>query len=257
MLLEGRVAVVTGIGPGIGRATALALAREGALLALGARTEETLKEVADEIESLGGRAVWAPTNIADAGACAALAALAKDSFGRIDILVQNAFMHPPFETTEGADPENWRKSFKVNVIGTLQMIQAVLPHMGDGGSIVVTNSMAARRPGPDSGAYVSAKMALLGLVRTLASEQGARGIRVNSVLPGYVDGPNLQVYFEWQAQERGTSADEVRAALYEETALKRIVSPDDVAGAIVFLASDLAHGITGIGIDVNAGHWMP
>lgn len=127
MLLEGRVAIITGIGPGIGRATALALAKEGADVALGARGEDSLKEVADAIESLGRRAVWASTNIADANACAPLVTRAKETFGRIDILVQNAFMHPPFDTIETTDPESWRKSFKVNVIGTLQMVQAVLP----------------------------------------------------------------------------------------------------------------------------------
>jgi NAD(P)-dependent dehydrogenase (short-subunit alcohol dehydrogenase family) len=256
-LLAGKVAVVTGIGPGIGRAAALALAREGADIALGARSEGTLKEVAGEIEDLGRRAVIQPTNIADADACRELAALAVDGLGRVDVLVQNAFMHPPFDTTATTDPENWRRSFKVNVIGTLQMVQAVLPHMGDGGSIVVTNSMAARRAGPDSGAYASAKMALLGLVRTLAVEEGPRGIRVNSVLPGWVEGPNLDVYFQWQASEQNKTPDDIKAELYAEPALRRIVSPEDVAGAIVFLASDLAHGITGVALDVNAGHWLP
>lgn len=257
MLLKGRSAIVTGIGPGIGRAAALALAREGADVALGARREETLKEVANEIESLGRRAVFHPTNIAEVGDCAALAQTATDAFGRVDILVQNAFMHPGFDTVADSDPEKWRRSFKVNVIGTVQMVQAVLPHMGDGGSIIVTNSMAARKAGPDGGAYVAAKMALLGVVRTLAVEQGARGIRVNSVLPGWVEGPNLDVYFRWQAEEQKRSLDDIKADLYAETALKRIVSPEDVAGAIVFLASDLAHGITGIAIDVNGGHWLP
>ena len=256
-LLDGKVVIVTGIGPGIGRATALALAREGADVALGARTEERLKEVANEIESLGRRAVYHPTNIAEPDDCAALARTAVDAFGRIDFLVQNAFMHPGFDSVSESDPEKWRRSFKVNVIGTLHMVQAVLPHMGDGGSIIITNSMAARRTGPDGAAYVAAKMALLGMVRSLAVEQGERGIRVNSVLPGWVEGPNLDVYYEWQSNERGMSKDEIRAELYAETALKRIVSPEDVAGAIVFLASDLAHGVTGIALDVNGGHWLP
>jgi NAD(P)-dependent dehydrogenase (short-subunit alcohol dehydrogenase family) len=251
------MAVVTGIGPGIGRAAALALAREGADVALGARTEEKLKEVANEIESLGRRAVFQSTNIADPESCGALAQTAVDAFGRVDVLVQNAFMHPGFDTVAKSDPEKWRRSFKVNVIGTVQMIQAVLPHMTDGGSIIVTNSMAARKAGPDGGAYVAAKMALLGIVRTLAVEEGARGIRVNSVLPGWVEGPNLDVYFQWQSEEQNKTKDEIRAELYAETALGRIVSAEDVAGAIVFLASDLAHGITGVALDVNGGHWLP
>ncbi len=256
-LLQGKVAVVTGIGPGIGSATAKLLAEHGAAVALGARGEEKLKELAGEIEAAGGRALPHPTNIADPDSCNALAQATVDAFGRIDVLVQNAFMHPPFETIEASDPEDWRRSFKVNVIGTLQMCQAVLPHMKDGASIVVTNSMAARNAGPDGGAYSSAKGALLSFVRTLAHEVGARGIRVNSVLPGYVDGPSLDVYFEWQSTERGLSPEAIRQDLYEETVLKRIVSPEDVAGAILFLASELAHGITGIALDVNAGHWLP
>src|SRR5688572_8250733 len=109
MLLEGRTAVVTGIGPGIGRAVALALAREGADVALGARTEATLKEVANEVEALGRRAVWHPTNIADAESCAGLAAAAKDAFGKIDVVVQNAFAHGPFEGAVDGAPDEWRK----------------------------------------------------------------------------------------------------------------------------------------------------
>src|SRR5207248_4767419 len=187
---------------------------------LGARSADKLDDVAKEIESSGGPALAHATNIADPESCNSLAQAALDTFGRIDVLVQNAFMHPPFETIEESDPEDWRRSFKVNVIGTLQMCQAVLPHMGDGASIVVTNSMAARRGGPDGGAYSSAKGALLVFVRTLASAVGERGIRVNSVLPGYVEGPSLDVYFEWQSGDQKRPPDEIRRDLYQETALR-------------------------------------
>jgi NAD(P)-dependent dehydrogenase (short-subunit alcohol dehydrogenase family) len=256
-LLDGKVAIVTGVGPGIGRATALLLAEHGASVAVAARGEEKLKELAAEIEAAGGRALAHPTNIADPDSCDALAQATVDTFGCVDILVQNAFMHPPFVTIEESDPEDWRRSFKVNVIGTLQMCQSVLRHMKDGASIVVTNSMAARNAGPDGGAYSAAKGALLSFVRTLAHEAGPRGIRVNSVLPGYVEGPSLDVYFEWQSQDQGRPPDEIRQDLYQETVLRRLVSPEDVAGAILFLTSDLAHGVTGIALDVNAGHWLP
>ncbi len=253
-LLDGKVAIVTGVGPGIGQATARMFAEHGAQVALGARSEDKLKTFAAEI---GADALPVVTNIADADSCNALAQATVDRFGRIDCLVQNAFMHPPFDTIEESDPDDWRRSMKVNVIGTLQMCQAVLPHMKDGASIVVTNSMAARNAGPDGGAYSAAKGALLSFVRTLAAEVGPRGIRVNSVLPGYVDGPSLEVYFDWKAGEQGRTPDEVRRDLLDEPVLKRIVSPEDVAGAILFLASKLAHGITGVAIDVNAGHWLP
>jgi len=254
-LLDGKVAIVTGVGPGIGQAAAVMMAEQGANVALGARSEEKLQALADEIGP--DKALPHVTNIADADSCNALAQATFDRFGRIDILVQNAFMHPPFNTIEESDPEEWRRSFKVNVIGTLQMCQAVLPHMKDGASIIITNSMAARNAGPDGGAYSAAKGALLSFARTLAAEVGPRGIRVNSVLPGYVDGPNIHVFYEMRAQQVGRTPEEIERELLDEPVLKRIVSPEDVAGAIVFLASELAHGITGIAIDVNAGHWLP
>jgi len=256
-LLDGKSAVVTGVGPGIGRAVSLALAAEGASVALGARTESALKEVANEIESSGGRAVFSPTNIADAEQCATLAQTAVDAFGRIDVVVQNAFMHGPFGGASDTDPEDWRKVFKVNVQGTLQMIQACLPHMTSGGSIVVTNSMAYRTAAIIEGPYAASKAAMHSMVRTLAQEIGSRDIRVNSVLPGWVAGPSLDIYFELQAGERGTTPQQVRDDLSAETSLKRLVTPEDIAGAIVFLASDLANGITGIALDVNAGHYLP
>jgi NAD(P)-dependent dehydrogenase (short-subunit alcohol dehydrogenase family) len=257
VLLEGRSAVVTGVGPGIGRAVALALAQQGADVALGARTEKALETVAEEIEALGRRAVYAPTNIADAEACATLAQTAADAFGKIDVLVQNAFMHGPFGGAVASDPDDWRKVYKVNVMGTLQMVQACVPLMSGHGSIVVTNSMASRTSTPLESAYAASKAAMLSLVRTLAQELGPRGIRVNSVLPGWVLGPSLDVYFDWIAKERGSTPDEVHREIADETALKRLVTPTDIAGAIVFLASDLANGITGISLDVNSGHYFP
>ncbi|MEX2394609.1 MAG: SDR family oxidoreductase [Actinomycetota bacterium] len=256
-LLEGKAAVVTGIGPGIGRATALALAEQGADVALGARTEATLKEVANEIEATGRRAVFFPTNIADNEQCLGLAKTAVDAFGRIDIVVQNAFMHGPFGGAVDSDPEDWRKVYKVNVIGTLQLINACLPHMSESGSVIVTNTMATRTSTPLESAYAASKAAMLSMVRTFAQEVGPRGIRVNSVLPGWVHGQSLDVYFDWLATERGVTPKVVHDEIADETALKRLVVPEDIAGAIVFLASPLSNGITGITLDVNAGHYMP
>jgi NAD(P)-dependent dehydrogenase (short-subunit alcohol dehydrogenase family) len=256
-LLEGKAAVITGIGPGIGRATALAFAKQGADIALGARTEENLKEVANEVEALGRRAVWYPTNIADNDQCLALARTAVDAFGKIDILVQNAFMHGPFAGAIDTDPDDWRKVYKVNVMGTLQMIQACLPHMSEGSSIVVTNSMASRTSTTSEGAYAASKSAMASMVRTIAQEVGPRGIRANSVLPGWVHGASLDVYFDWISTERGITPKEVHDEIANETALKRLVVPDDIANAIVFLASNLANGVTGISLDVDAGHYLP
>ena len=129
MLLEGRAAIVTGIGPGIGREAALALAREGADIALGARTEERLREVASEIEALGRKAVVVPTNIAKEEECRAIADACVQAFGRIDALVQNAFKQPPMRRIEDEDAKEWERSFRINVIGSMAMAKAVLPAM--------------------------------------------------------------------------------------------------------------------------------
>jgi NAD(P)-dependent dehydrogenase (short-subunit alcohol dehydrogenase family) len=254
-LLEGKVAVVTGVGPGIGRAVSVLLAKNGASIALGARSITGESEIVSEISSLT-KVVFAPTNIADADACQVLADTAAEAFGKIDILIQNAFMHGPFGGAVDSDPDDWRKVYKVNVMGSLQMVQACLPHMASRGSIVVTNSMASRTSTPLESAYAASKAAMLSLVRTLAQELGPRDIRVNSLLPGWVKGPSLDVYFEWLATERGCTPQDVHDEIANETALKRLVTPDDIAGAALFLASDLSYGITGTALDVNAGHWM-
>src|SRR5262245_41532271 len=129
MLLEGRAAIVTGIGPGIGREAALALAREGADVALGARTEERLREVAAEIEALGRKAIVVPTNIAKEEDCRAIADACVQAFGRIDVLVQNAFKQPPMKRIEDEDLKEWERSLRINVLGTVSMAKAVLPAM--------------------------------------------------------------------------------------------------------------------------------
>jgi NAD(P)-dependent dehydrogenase (short-subunit alcohol dehydrogenase family) len=255
-LVEGKTAVVTGVGPGIGRATAVLLAEHGANLALGARTISGDSEIVSEVSTIT-KTIFVPTNIADADNCKALADTTAEAFGKIDILVQNAFMHGPFAGAVDTDPDDWRKVYKVNVMGTLQMIQACLPHMGEGASIVVTGSMAARTSTPSEGAYAASKAAMLSPVRTVAQEVGPRQIRANSVLPGWVHGDSLDNYFDWIATERGSTPQQVHDEIAQETALRRLVTPSDIAGAILFLASDLSRGITGIALDVNSGHWMP
>ena len=254
MLLEGKVGIVSGVGPGIGRETALAFARHGADVALGARTLERLDEVRAEVEALGRRAVAVRCDITDADACRDLADTAAKELGRVDVLVNNAFMHPPFSTVEDADLDSWRVAWKVNVIGTVQMTRAALTHMIGGASVVFVNSMAARTSEEHAGAYSSTKAALLSTVRTLAREVGPRGIRVNSVVPGWVMGPNLQSYFDHLAAEQDRSPDDVYQDVARQTALHRIPTSEEIAGAILFLASDLSSGITGQALDVNAGH---
>jgi len=259
MLLEGRAAIVTGVGPGIGREAALALAREGADIALGARTEERLREVAAEVERLGRRAVYLPTNIADDGDCRALAELCVKEFGRIDVLAQNAFKQPPMRTIEDEDAKEWERAFRINVIGSIFMAKAVLPAMKEqkSGSVVFVSSLSARNSDATLGAYGAAKAALLSAARTMAREWGPYGIRVNSVAPGHVWGPNLQWYVDHLAKEQNRPVEDVKGEIESLSPMGKIATSAEVAGAIVFLASDLSGGMTGQVVDVNAGAWMP
>lgn len=258
MLLEGRVAIVSGVGPGIGREAALAFAREGAHVVLGARTEERLREVAADVEALGRKAVWRATNIVEEDDCRALADAARDAFGRIDVLVNNAFMQPRFETVADGDLANWDRAFRVNVVGTLRMTRAVLPAMRAqrSGSIVMVSSMSARIIEPTIGAYAATKAAMLTVVKTMAVELGPEGIRINAVVPGYVWGPNLEWYFGTLAEEQGRSPQQLYDEVAGRIALRRIPDSAEVADACVFLGSDLARAVTGQALDVNGGHWF-
>lgn len=258
MLLQGRVAIVSGIGPGLGRDVALALAREGADLVLAARREESLAAVAKEVSALGRRVHTVPCDVTVAADCGRLAAEARDRFGKIDVLVNNAYHPGTYERFESDDLANWRPPLEVNLFGSLQLTQAVLPEMKARrqGSIVMINSMIVRRVLPTMIGYAASKAALLTAAEGLARELGAYGIRVNSVLPGYIWGPALEGYFKFQAGQRGVDPKVVYDEVAAGIALGRIPGSDEIAGAVVFFASDLSRVVTGQTLDVNGGHEM-
>jgi NAD(P)-dependent dehydrogenase (short-subunit alcohol dehydrogenase family) len=258
VLLEGRVAIVSGVGPGMGRDISLAFARQGAEVVLGARTEAKLREVAAEVEALGRKAVYRATDVTDEKDCAELAALAERELGRVDVLVNNAFVQPPFETIEDNSLDTWRRAFDVNVFGSVAMTKAVIPAMKrwQSGSIVFINSMSARRIRPFFGPYAATKAALLTTVQTLAAELGEHGIRVNSVVPGYIWGPSVEWFFNELAAQRGCSPSEVYDEVAAETCLRHLPTSEEIADAVVFFASDMSRVVTGQALDVNAGHWF-
>ncbi|MGZ8734138.1 MAG: SDR family oxidoreductase [Acidimicrobiia bacterium] len=258
MLLKDKVAIVSGVGPGLGRATALALAREGAAVGLAARTEERVQSVAEEIEAMGGRAIPLATNVVDPDDCARAVEQAVDAFGGLDILVNSAFRGDPGVPFADADLNKWRKVFEVNVWGSLQLTQAAVPALRarGGGSVVFVSSMSARKIREREGSYASSKGALLVAVRSLATELGPDGIRVNSVIPGWIWGPNVQLYVHWQMNERGITRDEVVAEITEAIPLGFIPPQEDVAEAILFFASGMSRVITGQTLDVNGGEYF-
>jgi NAD(P)-dependent dehydrogenase (short-subunit alcohol dehydrogenase family) len=254
MLLQDKVAVVSGVGPGLGKEIALALAREGASVVMGARTEAYLRDLAVEIDSAGGKAVYAATDITDVEQCRRLVATAVDHFGRIDALVNNAFTPDAFQLFEEVDLDKWRRIFEVNVFGSLQLTQAVIDPMKaqGGGSIVFINSMVIRKILPRQGGYAASKGALMTAAQVLAKELGPHHIRVNSVVPGWMWGPSVEGLFEWRAK-KGPSVQEQYDAVAKDIPLGLIPPDDDCANAVVFFVSDLAAVVTGQALDVNGG----
>jgi len=258
-LVDGKVALVSGIGPGMGRDISLLLAEHGAHVALGARTVEKCEAVAKEVADLGRDARALRLDITDADSCRAAVDATIDRFGRIDILVNNAFHDGDFTRFADADLASWRTTMDVNLWGTLQLTQDVAARMKDnpdGGRIVMTNSMSAVRIQERFGAYTASKAALAAATKTLAKELGRFGIRVNAVHPGYIWGESVEAYFRYQADKRGITFEERYAEVAGETALGYLPHSSEIAGAVVFLASDLAKPITGQALHVNAGHWF-
>ena len=256
MMLRDKVVVVAGVGAGLGRSIALAAAREGADVVLAARTAERLDEVAKEIDGLGRRALAVPTDLADAAAQERLAEAARNSFGRIDGLVYNALAMPPIKGLGAVPLEALSASFDGNVVSALRLTRLFTPLLEESkGSVVMVNSMVVRFSQLGMGPYKLTKAALLAMAQSLATEFGPRGIRVNSVAPGHIWGDSLQWYFSYLAHKRGVEVQEI----YDETAaatdLRRLPEPDEIADAVVFLASPLARAITGQCLDVNCGEY--
>jgi NAD(P)-dependent dehydrogenase (short-subunit alcohol dehydrogenase family) len=257
-LLDGKVAIVSGIGPGLGIELARAFAREGADVALGARTESALQDAAAEVEAQGRKAYWKRTDITKPEDCRALVAGTVEALGKVDILANNAFAYPPFLLIEDADFTDWQGSFDVNLFGTLNMCQAVIPPMRaqGGGAIVNVNSMIQKKVLPYQAGYAASKGALTAATRSLAKELGGYGIRVNQTYMGWMWGPPVEGYVNGQAEALGVPREQVIAEITKDIPLGIIPDDADCANAVIFLASDLAKVITGSGLDVNGGEWM-
>lgn len=258
MLLEGRVVVVSGIGPGMGRDIALACARQGADVVLAARSPDRLEAVAEEVRALGRRAVPVPTDVTDEAQVEHLVGATNEEFGRLDVLVNNAFKQPPFATLEGMDMDDWNESLEMNCTQAVRFSRAVLPTMRKqgAGSIVNIATLSIRNNRPNFGAYAAAKSALTSVTRTMAQEVGPDGIRVNAVCPGYIMGDSVRWYLSSLAEEAGTTYQDEYDRVAGDIALRFIPDSEQISGAVVFFASELACAVTGSSLDVNGGHWM-
>jgi NAD(P)-dependent dehydrogenase (short-subunit alcohol dehydrogenase family) len=259
MLLEDKVMVVSGVGPGLGREIAVAAAREGASVMLGARTEANLKAAADEIDPSGERVGWVQTDITDPVACGRLADAAVEKFGKVNALANCAAFDTVFGGVQEADFEEWRQVFEINIIGSLQMTRAVVPHLKKvgGGAVVFVGSQGMFWPpkGFFQTAYQSSKAALVSAVYHLANELGPDKIRVNTVVPTWMWGPPVEGYVNSTAEAQGVKPEQIIAGITANMALGEIPTDGDVADAVVFFASDRARMITAQTLMVNAGEF--
>ncbi|MGH9300884.1 MAG: SDR family oxidoreductase [Acidimicrobiales bacterium] len=257
-LLSGRVALVSGVGPNLGRAAALALARAGARLVIAARKQSSLDRLAEEVSSTGAEVLAVPGDTTSPEDRARLVRAIAERFGALDVVVNNAFAEEDWATFEGFDLARWQRPFEVNLFATLGLDQELLGllKVGSGSSVITVNTLSTRVVNPVLGGYASSKRALMTAVQVMAKELGEHGVRFNCVAPGHMKGEALEQYFAYLGARRGVDPSVVEGEIAALTALGRIPTADEVAGAIVFLASDLARAITGQTLDVNAGRHM-
>jgi NAD(P)-dependent dehydrogenase (short-subunit alcohol dehydrogenase family) len=257
-MLTGKTAIVSGVGTGLGDAIATVLAKNGASVLLVARDADHLKQTAAGIQDAGGKALALPTDITDPDQCLAAVATATREFGSVDILVNNAVRYAPYDLIAESKLDDWRAVFEVNMFGTMAMCQAAVPALRErgGGSIVFINSQVVRnyyRQQRPQGPYAASKGALLATAMHMAGELGSEGIRVNSVVPGWIWGPRVKARFQREAAERGVDLQVVYDEIAVRTALHMLPLPEDVANAVLFFASDLSRAVTGQSLDVNGG----
>ncbi|MDZ5619869.1 SDR family oxidoreductase [Nocardioides sp. HM23] len=255
-LLEDKVIVLSGVGPGLGRALGEQAALMGADLVLVSRTERRLEKMAAVVREHGRRALVVPTDITDEDSRKRLVDAALEEFGKVDCLINNAFGIPPMDPLSTLELDGLRAAQETNVFAPLRLSSLFADSLAASkGSIIMLNSCVIYSSQPEYSGYKLSKGTLEHLASSLATELGPRGIRVNSVAPSYIYEDVNKAYFDWIAQETGRTHEEVYAEKAEPTDLKRLATPEEVANAALFLASDLASAVTGVMLNVDCGEF--
>ena len=244
--LEGKVAVVTGASRGIGRAIGLRLAQAGAKVVVSSRKLENVQAVADEIGAAGGEALAVQAHVGRPDDIAALVARTVESFGRVDVAVNNAATNPHFGPLLTADEGQWDKILDTNTKGMFRVCKAVVPHMEaqGGGKIINLASVAGLRPSPSMGVYGVSKAAVIMLTQVLALELGHANIQVNSIAPGVIKTRFSQLL--WQTPQ-------IAEPILAHLPLGCFGEPEDVAGLALYLASPASDYVTGAVFLVDGG----
>ena len=256
MKLKDRVAIITGGGTGIGKAISFAFAKEGARVALAARTLPRLEETAKAIKAKGGRAIAIQTDISDHEQIKRMVAQTIDEFGQIDILVNNA-ARGTFNNADVADMnlDEWYDSLAINLSGAMLCCREVLKYMvpRKSGNIVNVSSVAGMSGVPKESPYAASKWGLIGLTESLAIEVGKHNIRVNCISPGATRTQEFEDWVKTAAKSFGISYEKVMDKLTENNALGRMAETEEIANCIVFLASDDSSAVTGHNLVASCG----
>lgn len=252
-MLEGTTAFVTGASRGIGRAIATRVVAEGGNVAIAARSD-AIYDVADELGE--EHALALETDVASESDIERSIARTVDGFGGLDLVVNNAAVAGPTATVENVEPADWQRTLDVNLTGAFLTTKYAVPRLKESerGAIVNISSITGKRPLPERTPYAVTKIGLIGLARTLAFELGEFGITVNTICPGTVRTERLRRVFERHAEEMGVSYQEALDELVlDDCAIPEIQEPEEIAGLVAFLASDLGRHVTAQDISVDSG----
>jgi|SRR6185503_1993637 3-hydroxybutyrate dehydrogenase len=250
-MLNGKTALITGGGRGIGREIALTFARHGARIAVAARTAEQVEQVAGE---LGDNAIALVCDVSDPESVKRMFGDMRERLGDADILVNNAGIAESATIVNTTD-ELWHKHLSINLSGTFYCTRAALPAMlkKGWGRVINVASIAAKTGAPYIAAYSASKHGVLGLTRSIGLEVATTGITVNAICPGYVDTEMVSRGIEQITKKTGRSAEEALDALKKMSPQNRLVTPEEVAALALLLASDEGRGINGQGINIDGG----